>query len=231
MNDEHSVKKGLECIEQAKKFNIDVEIFKAIDGANAQNVFDKFGFTHVLKSAGAIDKLKRNGVKGCLASHLLLLEKCLNDNEPYLILEHDAFFLRSIPDDILSKFESVLHLDAFDHLSTDYYKKLKYTKKNEINYIDYLQIRPKDVLKFRALTGKEGIKHTYFYGAHAYIIKPNCVRQIFDYLKCYGLVPADWMFNNFVFPDLKGVTASIVCIHKIYNSIYVREKNLSLTNK
>lgn len=229
MDNEHSLNKGLECIENARKFNIKPEIFKGIKGINAKSVFDKFGFSKILKSACAIDKLKRDGVKGCLASHLLLLEKCKNDNVPYLIMEHDAWFLREIPDDIMENFKNVIHLDAFDHLSKNYYEDIKNNRNTNIKYINYTEIRKIQNVKYRALTCKEGVKYTYFFGTHAYIIKPEAVDKIFKYIKDFGLVPADWLFNNYNFPDLKGLNTSIVCVHEKYSSTYVREKSLSLT--
>ena len=229
MENEHSLEKGLECIDQAHKFNIKPEIFKAVKGEDAQDVFDKFGLTHVLKSACALDKLKRNGVRGCLASHLLLLEKCKNDNVPYLIMEHDAWFLKNLPEDILENFKDVIHLDGFDHLSKTYYQNTKNHENENLKYINYTEIRKIQDVKYRALTGKEGIRYTYFFGTHAYIIKPHAVDVILDYLKRFGLVPADWMFNNYLFPDLKGVNTSLVCVYEKYNSNYVRENNLSLT--
>lgn len=234
-DDEHSVMKSNECIKQANKYNIYPEVFNAIKGENAQEIFDKFNTTKVLKSACAIDKLKKNGVKGCLASHLVLLDKCMNENVPYLIMEHDAYFIRHLPEDILDKFKTTLHLDSYDHLADDYYDKIDKSinnkSENESEIMKYTETRPINEVKYRALTGREGIRYTYFYGAHAYIIKPQYIHKIFDYLRTFGLVPADWLFNTFIFPTLSCIRKPIVCVHRKYNSKYVRENDLSLTNK
>ena len=61
-DDEHSVMKSNECIKQTNKYNIYPEVFDAIKGENAEEIFKKFNITKVLK-ARAIDKLKKNGVK------------------------------------------------------------------------------------------------------------------------------------------------------------------------
>ena len=47
----------------------------------------------------------------------------MNENVPYLIMEHDAYFIRKLPENILDKFKTTLHLDSYDHLADDYYDK------------------------------------------------------------------------------------------------------------
>ena len=220
-----SVQKASECIEIANKYGIYPEIFEAIKGKQSNKTFSKLKIKPKPINEYAGVKLESLGVRGCLASHLELLYKCAHDDVPYLILEHDACFIRSVNfENLLPKFKNVLHLDALSHTDIDYTNQIFESMHNEIHVIDYVTN-----CKKRKVGNNERI-YTRFCGTHAYIIKPHASQKILNYVRSYGLMPADWLYNSFIFNKLHGVSASIVMVHPDYNTLDQKKKNLSLTS-
>jgi GR25 family glycosyltransferase involved in LPS biosynthesis len=100
------------CIQSAAHIGgVMVERFEAIDQARASHALKTRGLTwtwahgnttprrcpttglwqHPYAGANLLAKI------GCTLSHLLLWERCIELNEPLLILEHDAVFVRTFP--------------------------------------------------------------------------------------------------------------------------------------
>ena len=106
-NNELSEQVAKDCIEQAKKFGITVEVFDAING------FDAAGHLELLniKPLGKFKK-GRVGIVGCFLSHYYLWLDCIKDNVPYLVLEHDGYFVKPLPNNILDLFDDVI---KFEH--------------------------------------------------------------------------------------------------------------------
>lgn len=76
-----------DCLTSADKFNWNVEVFWGVDG--------KYISDQTWKNEGIFvrtDKptIHRPGVQGCFLSHWSLWKKCIEINEPIIILEHDA---------------------------------------------------------------------------------------------------------------------------------------------
>ena len=80
-------------------------------------------------------KKGRAGVFGCFLSHYYLWKQCVEDNVPYLILEHDGYFLRPLPKDILEKFEDVLKLDGLDPYSKQYDSFFNWKNKQKVVFL------------------------------------------------------------------------------------------------
>jgi hypothetical protein len=76
-----------DCLDSAKKFNWNVETFWGIDGRKITN--DTWQDNQIQPR---LDKptMSRCGVQGCFLSHWTLWKKCIELNEPIIILEHDA---------------------------------------------------------------------------------------------------------------------------------------------
>lgn len=82
----------------------DIKYFAAIDEHNAASVLKEHGIAWTsLGNRGA-----QGARMGCFASHFLLWLKCIECNEPIMILECDALFVRSIPSQL--RFRHVINL-------------------------------------------------------------------------------------------------------------------------
>ncbi|NBP58120.1 hypothetical protein EBU71_16610 [bacterium] len=206
----HSEKVSKECVEQAAKFGINVEVFPAIHGNERKEHFKKLGLKpwkdHVMKV----------GAYGCMLSHYYLYQYCLEIDEPLLVLEHDGYLLEPIEPWILEQFEDVLKLDIYSPYKGVYNSKIEESRNVELVIThDITGIHRKMVYGW------------YTWGAYAYILKPSGARKILDKIKTSGYLKADWMLAT------KVLTVSIPSrplarLHPMYNSLNIDA--LSLTN-
>jgi GR25 family glycosyltransferase involved in LPS biosynthesis len=196
-----------ESIEQAALMNISVEYFEAINGFHSEQHCIDLG----LQRAGKM----RLGALGCALSHIYLWRQCVEDNEPYLILEHDGYFIEPLPDNVLDLFEDVLKLDNCDPYSAFYEQEIE---KKSLNQLEVINL-PED----RKTVGGVG---QYSKGAYAYIIKPHAAAQLLEYISINGITKADHQLGNAVC-KIKTVNKTIARLHPYYLG---RVKELSTTN-
>jgi glycosyl transferase family 25 len=77
-----------ECLLSAKKFNWSIEVFSAING---NTITEQTWLDYGLKSSGHRPAdLMYKGAQGCFLSHWTLWHRCIDLNEPIIILEQDA---------------------------------------------------------------------------------------------------------------------------------------------
>jgi GR25 family glycosyltransferase involved in LPS biosynthesis len=196
-----------ESIQQAALMNVSVEYFEAINGFySKQHVID-LGY----RRAGKM----RPGALGCALSHIYLWKQCVEDNEPYIILEHDGYFIEPLPDNVLDLFENVLKLDNCNPYSEFYEQEIEKRSTNQLEIINL----PQD----RKMVGVAG---QYSKGAYAYIIKPHAAEQMLKYISINGLFKADHQLGNTVC-KIETVNKTIARLHPYYLG---RVKELSTTN-
>jgi len=108
----YSEKKASECIASAAGFETAVERFYGVDKLHAEQVMNDHDLTwkwaknnteSVICPISGLKQFPYNAADlrakiGCSMSHYLLWKKCIELDEPILILEHDAVFLRELPD-------------------------------------------------------------------------------------------------------------------------------------
>lgn len=203
-----------ECIAESKKYNLDVLPFDGINGLDADLIFQK---DNIIKFPQNLKK-DTPGVKGCAASHYLLWKKCVEDNVPYLILEHDAFMIRPLPFDALNRFADVLKLDSANPFAESYNNDVQIDHGDKIVDYDLSWGYKKKAAPYGG----------YFRGAWAYIIKPHAAKKIIDQMKISGWVPADKQFGEKIL-KLESTSSTIFRIHKKYNHSNIHD--LSLTRK
>jgi glycosyl transferase family 25 len=211
-NNSISEKYAAECVEQAKNFNINVELFDAINGLEYQRHLDKLKIKPRYKF-----KKGRAGVFGCFLSHYYLWKQCAAENIPYVILEHDGYIIKPFPTDILDHFTDVLKLDGLDPYSKQYENLLNEEINLELLYKTYHNPTAKFLEKNQ--TGN------YMRGAYGYIIKPHAAKHIVNWITDNGFVPADQQIGN-ALVDIQVVTPSLVRLHPAY---FNQIKTLSLT--
>jgi len=218
-NNPISEKYAQECVAQAKEFGIDVEYFDAINGLEYEKhlaqlkIYPRYKF-----------KKGRAGVFGCFLSHYYLWKKCIDLDVPILILEHDGYFIKPLPDDILDTFTDVLKLDALDPFSKQYNDLLDERHSQPLAISKYYNPQAKTLDEsskwvLRILTGN------YMRGAYSYIIKPHAAKKIIDWIDLNGFVPADQQIGDKVV-DIQVTIPTIVRLHPDY---FRRIGELSLT--
>lgn len=218
-NNPISEKYAQECVAQAKKFNVDVEYFDAVNGLEYEVHLKRLNISPRYKF-----KKGKAGVFGCFLSHYYLWQKCVELNVPLLILEHDGYFIKPLPDNILDTFTDVLKLDTLDPYSKQY---------NDL--IDEQQLQPLVVSKYHNPQAKTIVDSSkwvskimtgnYMRGAYSYIIKPHAAKKIIDWINDRGFVPADQQIGDSVV-DIQVTVPTVVRLHPDYHR---RISELSLT--
>jgi GR25 family glycosyltransferase involved in LPS biosynthesis len=209
---EHSKKIGADSIKEANKFGIYPEIHNGVNGFESAAVFEKYGITRFLTK----DIIDQPGHQGCFLSHFELWMKCVELNEPIIILEHDGVFIRELPDDILDQFEGVLKLDPL----------LPYSGFENYNYKvekSLLINSPVRVFHQPARSTWHGVGE-FIWGGYGYIIKPEAAKSLIDFAVKVGACPTDvHIGRNLV--DIKTTTVPVVKLHKFYTDDTIRAES------
>lgn len=204
-DNDHSSKIAKESVAQAERFGIPVEYFDAINGNDYAKHCIDLGVTRIGKV-----KKGRKGVIGCFLSHLSLWKQCAEDGIPYIILEHDGYFIRELPDDIWGKFDHVCKLDNYDPFSKHYNEVITKSLKQEVEVIDYYnkQAKGKKVLQYVG---------NYFRGAWSYIIKPEAANILINFVNEHGMiVAADQQIGSHLL-QLKTTSVPVARLHPFYS--------------
>ena len=87
-----------DCVQSLHEHGWKFELFPAVDGKKLKSAdWERIG---VKMSATAGKLPKRAGAQGCWFSHWSLWEQAVNQQQPMVILEHDAVVTAPWPDDI-----------------------------------------------------------------------------------------------------------------------------------
>mgnify|MGYP003336420572 FL=1 len=195
------------CISSSKKVKNDfqVQLFEGVTPNMANIVMSGNGLkwkypwqgqetdlrTGLIKSAYATKK-PENRI-ACAMSHWLLWKKCVSDNKPLLILEHDAIFTQKVD------YNSILKSN-YDIIGIN--SPASATRRAHV-FHDIVQsksawVQPvPDVDEFNVPQGLAGNS--------AYIIKPAGAKNLLNAVKEHGVWPNDAIMCKQIIPNL-GVT-------------------------
>jgi GR25 family glycosyltransferase involved in LPS biosynthesis len=204
---------------QARKFGIDVEYFDGVNGLEYQQHVAQLGIEPRYKF-----KKGRAGVFGCFLSHYYLWQQCAAGHQPFLILEHDGYFVRPLPEHILDTFTDVLKLDGLDPYSKHYDTTIADQLNQPVVVNKYHNPQAKTVNHGSDFVDKIGTGN-YIRGAYSYIIKPHAAQRLIDWIKQNGFVPADQQIGDAVV-DIRVTVPTIARLHPDYHN---RIKEMSLT--
>lgn len=209
------------CVDRAKQFGIDLEYFDGVYGIEGNDVFTKHG----VKKFPKFIKKELPGRIGCAASHYLLWKRCLELNEPLLILEQDGYQIRPLPLDIEDNFTEVIKLDRCFPRGAN----MKYDdccrECHDEKYNDYAW-PPEALEKALPKSHKAPFGMPYFRGAWSYIIKPAGAKKVTDMFEQEGWVPADKVFSIHKM-DIKTTTETIFRLHPFYNEDTLQPHSLT----
>ncbi len=86
-----------DCVTSLKQHNWDFEVVPAIDGHTVtEQTWRSIGV--VLSTDGKMSR--RPGAQGCWMSHWNLWNRCVANNQPIIVMEHDAVVMAPWPEDI-----------------------------------------------------------------------------------------------------------------------------------
>lgn len=168
-----SVEIAKRCIESAKKYNIVVEIFPAVDKEVAQQELLLEG----LKQSSFDESFSNtNAVIGNFISQYRIWKQILESNQPGIVLEHDAVFVSDLPD--LTGKGDIINLGK----------------------PSYGKFQTKPTAGIYKMFSKQG--GLYAPGAHGYYITPTGAKQLISEAKKTGAAPCDLFLSNKKFPNI-----------------------------
>jgi len=183
-----SVQAAKRCIKSA---NIHIDIFDAVNENDAERIMREEGinwkypwkgeqmdFKAGLRKTAYATKHPLRRV-ACFLSHYMLWKLCADKNEPLMVLEHDAIFVKPFDETAFMKAEcGIISLNdprGATRKAQDYHDKLQQNPKTiqRVPTIDDLMI-------------PQGLP-----GNSAYIIKPTGANKMLELVKEYGAWPND----------------------------------------
>lgn len=201
----YSVEVADRCIASAKKFGLTVEKFAGVNKENAVDEMYKSGLNwtwannnteHTVCNYTGLKQFPYTAADfrakiGCSMSHYRLWEKCVALNEDLLILEHDAVFLRSVPN---VDFDGICQIN--DPAGA--------TRRGKW-WSDSMHARGKTGVfeKTWVTTEKERDIPDGLAGNSAYLIKPWAAQKLIDTCGVIGLWPNDAIMCKQIFPYLE----------------------------
>tara|TARA_B110000495_G_C22925976_1_gene541123 strand:- start:112 stop:768 length:657 start_codon:yes stop_codon:yes gene_type:complete len=190
-----SIRSANKCIMSASEYDVEVELFDAITPNN-----DPY---KMLIDKGISEKnfeevwSRTDRCISAFLSHHTLWERCAEDNEPFLIFEHDAIVEGNIPTDILD-YENKAMLISFGSPS---YGKFNTPPKFGLNKL---------------------ISKQYLPGAHSYMINPKAAKIMIEQAKT-DAGPTDVYLNNNRFDFLHEYYPYPVVVKDTFTTIQRKE--------
>ena len=133
---------------------------------------------------------------------------CIKDNVPYLILEHDGYFVKPLPENILDLFEDIIKLDSGNPYNN--------------SYEQWLAEHENDNPSTWTIDDHEGGGGNHetgagwnTRGAYAYIIKPHAAEKIVAWVKEHGFLPTDHLLGTKVI-TITHYKPTITRLHPYY---------------
>ena len=185
---ENTVTASKVAMQSAKNFGLDVELFVGYTPKRADEYITK----EKLKMYDPGPKLfriknKKGGVRGCMISHLNIWKKCIELNEPIVVLEHDS---KVVSNTFLQPFDDVLHLDNDRWIEPD----------PDLGTEPIVQ----DFDWFRK--GERQLKGTY-----GYVVKPHAAKRLVQGAYEDGITASD-MFVKDKYVKIQVVTPRAVMV-------------------
>lgn len=218
-NHEYSQKSADNCISSANHFGLHVEKFSAITPNEVDNWLTTEGLqwtwanNNTSASICPFTQLEHFPYKAknlktkiaCSLSHYALWKKCCVLNEPILILEHDAIFVRALPE---IQFKGAVQIN--DPIKGGY--RGKYHSE---------QMKLRGTHGTHPLTRKRSANSNIpdgFSGNSAYIINPWAAQEFINAFKMYGIWPNDATICLQLFPWLEEFYPFITKVNQSYST-------------
>jgi GR25 family glycosyltransferase involved in LPS biosynthesis len=199
LDSELSTSLAADCIIQANKHGIFPRIWPAVNGiTKGPEKMKEYNIKPFM-----LQKMNVPGVIGCFLSHYELWTECVELKEPILILEHDGYFLETLPIDINENYTDVLHLDPHIPTLSSYNHDIENSKNTPLKYFDPLK------------TGVDAAGE-FVVGAYGYCIKPNAAKKLIEFSTTVGSLPTDVIIGRDLV-DIKCTSKSFIRLHPHYD--------------
>lgn len=173
---EMSERRAAECLESCVRVQMPFELWDAYDGTGQEIVVPEALKDHALmKMLKITDHYLVRAEVACALSHISLWAKCVEQDKPLVILEHDAIMVNA------------------------------YRRHNVYNSICYLGGKEQAVGKWAVtptpVHASEGPNYHFLCRAHAYAIDPSVAKNMLAHVLKYGIcAPLDIILRADIFP-------------------------------
>ena len=187
--------KGLErCTKSAAFVGERVRSYKAVWWRNVNTELEQLGiFSKYTPVAGRkTDFDKRTAPAPRVANgitHFKLYQKCVELGKPITILEHDAYFVKSLPTDLPDNMD-----DAIIQISSHMPHQVSYKSWDDCGRYDKMIKYGETHKTYRDWRQERGIIPHPLSGTNGtsgYMIGPNAAQKMIDYIKSEGVAFAD----------------------------------------
>ena len=189
------------AIESAAKFGLQAQTFDAIARDQAPLLLEKENLECRSQSNEYGDFL---AVMGCFMSHYSLWKKCIELNEPIIILEHDAIVYSEIPLKLLKG-------SMCTNIGEPSYGRKKKAKLNLLNKIKNRLFNKRVIQPL--------FPQKYFRGTHAYYLEPAGAKKLVEGALKLKFCPADIFLNKSDFPFIKEIYPWAVTVKTNFSTI------------
>ena len=105
-----TIDSALECKRTAREYGLDAWLMEGFTPSRADQFIKEENLKPYLPGPKLFQiKWQKGGVRGCMISHYHVWKKCIELDQPIVVLEHDS---RVVSQTYTADFEDVLHLDA-----------------------------------------------------------------------------------------------------------------------
>ena len=105
-----TIDSALECKRTAREYGLDAWLMEGFTPSRADQFIKEQNLKPYLPGPKLFQiKWQKGGVRGCMISHYHVWKKCMELDQPIVVLEHDS---RVVSETYTADFEDVLHLDA-----------------------------------------------------------------------------------------------------------------------
>jgi len=201
------------CVDSAKKFGYDVELYPAVYWKNMDEIHKKYNLKKKYKPiTGATYNTKTTCPASRMANgttHYLLYKWTVENNEPICIVEHDSVFTDKIP---AAKINGVIQISSHSKIQMDEERLSKCMRAQKMR-----KFQPDFEYKWDAKKGV--IRHplTGISGTSGYIIHPGAAQKMIDYVERDGIANADRIRTEWVGEGnlYLQVPQSVLCYHDV----------------
>jgi glycosyl transferase family 25 len=189
------------AIASATKFGLKAQVFDAITRDKAPIALKKDNLECRSESNNHGDFL---AVMGCFMSHFTLWKKCIELNEPIIILEHDAIVYSEIPLDLLTG-------TICTNIGKPSYGR---KKKPKLNLLNKVKNRIFGQRVIQTLFSKKCIP-----GNHGYYLEPAGAKLLVEGAHKLKFCAADLFMNKQDFPFIKEIYPWAVTVETNFSTI------------
>lgn len=191
-----SYKSLVQCVQSGKQFNIEVYDYKSVwkedtnRVMNELNLFSDYeptaGKKTIFTSGKKIVPSRRlaNGL-----THYKLYLECVQLKSPIVILEHDAFFISELPEQLPENLN-----DSIIQISSHLNRQMTVLSTQTCGRFNKMQKYGKTQKLYRDWSNESGIIPHPLSGTNGtsgYIIGPNAAQSMIDYVRETGIANAD----------------------------------------